>query len=282
MIKLETMTEAVPYNPNKDPNPPTQETEVIPTPQRLAEVVLNTINRTFDPKLLQFDGEKIGPLLTDPQANWPEIRQAIASVAINAASANSQIDAMNKSLRVLIDDPDRRLPVAKVGKETIIDRRGIEQILKQKQAERLALEERRNAERKDWNIRRKTIQAEKDRALARKQDDKKEAQILSDEVLRTARVITRIQEDGITPFLTTVIGYSEILPTEYQPKSEQMVGLIKTGLENSQRYQDLEKAALRNFSQGINLPDQEAATLLGSGLMRQYVEKAASPPPPAK
>lgn len=277
-----------PSTPNeRRTHPDIHEREVITDPRRLAEIVFNTVDLTFEFGHLQIDEEKVREWIKNPAENWDRLVGLMAPAYVNAASATEEIAAMDRTLRLLVDNPGEGLPVSLAGDppRTIVDRRGIQELLAQKRKENDALEDKKMKERAKWTDEQIAAQSKIDAEQVRT----KEASVATDPVRSLARMIIRIQEDGIKPLISLFTGYAEYIvePDKhkiepgYNPETAPFMGLATSGLLRAERYVQAERTALHTFSQG-NLPTEAEITEAsqGSKAVAAYLDKFAPPQPP--
>lgn len=231
-------------------HPEIHETETVTDPRRLAQIVLDTLDLTFNYAALHIDEDRINGLMADPQKNWGDIATLIGRATKDATELEPQITVMDQALKNLAEDQEP-LPISLAGSppRTIVDRRVVEELTKARVAE---IEKKRRKEQRrqvNWTPQQRTDYNNTQRSSLLEA-------IQADEIRRLAQLISIMQQDTVRQYLTPVRGWGEIIGnSEYDPGLEFMVGRVATGMNQTHKYIQLGRAALQQFTQG-NLPDE--------------------------
>lgn len=260
-------TSSQPQSPpptEKGLTPEVHSTEQITDPKRLSEIVLNTLDVTFDYKLLHLDERFISRLLEDdPSKHWSSIFNLLSRTIENAGRLQPQIRTIDQALS-LVENFNVPLPVSTAGEppRTIVDRRGVEELLKRRNVESEAKRSKDEAEQKDWSLgKRGEYQAEQEKSH---QED-----IYKDPVRRLARLIRKFQQDGVVHGLTKAMGFGELLTlrgkTHYKPDLKPLIGMVIEGMRDAEECAVYGKNVLRQYTEG-RLPDENIVRdVIGGG-----------------
>lgn len=242
-----------PINPQEERRvqPEYHQIEKITDPKRLAEVVLNTFDLTFNSNLLKIDTRFVNRLMTeDPERHWSSISNLLGRAVKNASSLQPQILTLNKAL-YLVENYDGPLPVSATGNppRTIVDRRGVDELFeKEKDKDRPSIDE-----------------------------------VYADPIRRLAHFIAKLHQDTIVQNLTLAIGYGEILGSRakkgYKPSSKVTIDRIVLGMQRAQEYDLYNRRVLQEYTQG-NIPNEDtikSAIALGSKGIADYVKEVGAP-----
>ncbi len=238
--------------------------EEITKPERLAEIVLNTL-QTVDYSLLDINSNNLGNLMQNRSQNWTEIAKIARDAAKCATLFEPQIMTISQGLD-LVEYHNDPLPVAiiTVGNppktKTIIDRRSVGQLTK-KRAEEERI--RPDIVEEVWNG--KDSKAKLDEA------------VYSNPVRSLARMINKFLLDTLAHRSLKVRNYFEILEmvgvSEYQEEFDPLIEELIKAMADIRKYASCTLNAVEEYSKG-NIPDNDTIrkTTSGTNQITNYLE----------
>lgn len=250
-------------HPNQRVHTEPSPNEEINSPQRLAQVVLNTLELTFDNSLLHIDRERINDLMKKPTQNWSSIFDITTNAVENAKLLGPQIATMDYAL-FLVSRYNETLPLAQAGNppRAIIDRRGIVELL-----------EKHNQE-ADAEI---DPNKRKDPKYQKERQKKLEDEIYKDPIRRLAFLISKFQQDTLSQNLSIARNYHQLFSRTHPPSQDIMEGFM-IGIVDAEINAIYGRKVLQQYTEG-KLPDEttiRSVVTSGTAGIAKYLQTTAA------